>query len=279
LPSCDEVVRDIDEAITAGAECTGDEECLTLADYDCNGEPDLIAASKRDAYDVAVGWVEPAACYEAIGCDGGSLSSETAACVAGRCELVESPIGPTPSGGATNGGSTSRGGATSSGGAGGTEAIGGSSTGGTAGGGTGGGAGESANQCRVEAEVCLERQGPSSEITVIDEPCCDGFICGSCVAGNNLERCTCTPVTVTPQPCATETDPCDRSCGSVCTIYEVSNWCSPEMGFVDETLPVEWVCGSPQTPRQELTDNCVNLATGAERWCCPPEFDPECAAE
>lgn len=270
LPSCDDVIRDIDEAITAGAECTGDEDCFAMGDYDCNGEPDLIAASKRNAYDVAVGWVEPALCYEAIGCDAGSLSSESAACIAGRCELVESPTGVS-NGGAPNGGSTSSdGGSMSNGGAGGVEGIGGAPTGGTGGG---------ANQCRLEAEVCLERQGPSSEVTVIDEPCCDGLTCDGCVAGNNLERCTCTPELIVPQPCGSESEPCERSCGSVCTIFEVSNWCSPEMGFVDETLPIEWVCGAPETPRQALMDSCVNLGTGADRWCCPPEFDPVCAAE
>jgi hypothetical protein len=65
-----------------------------------------------------------------------------------------------------------------------------------------------------------------------------------------------------------------------CSVIVVgSGWCSPEAGFVDEQYPTEWVCGGAETPRDELLVDCVNLATGAERWCCPTDFAPQCAAE
>lgn len=116
--------------------------------------------------------------------------------------------------------------------------------------------------CHGEGDVCLQRSGPSSEQVDVDEPCCNGLSCGGCVAGGNIEICRC-------QNAA-------GSCEDVCSVLDPSTWCGPEMGLVDETMPVEWVCGGDAALADQLSEECEILATGAPRWCCPRSFAPTC---
>jgi len=43
------------------------------------------------------------------------------------------------------------------------------------------------------------------------------------------------------------------------------------------STPIEWVCGSPEALNDELNEECVELPTGAARWCCAESFAPACA--
>jgi hypothetical protein len=62
-----------------------------------------------------------------------------------------------------------------------------------------------------------------------------------------------------------------------CSVFtSESNWCS-QGGFGDAEHPVEWVCGTTDTNLlAELTAECIEVPTGAPRWCCAESFTPAC---
>ncbi len=129
-------------------------------------------------------------------------------------------------------------------------------------------------QCDPTQSYCF-RDGNSYSCEPLPEECasdpsceCVGPAIGDAVCSGDAE----TGLTFQTPPMTT------MICG--CTVTTSgSGWCGPEGGFVDESTPVEWVCGSPGDPNDELNTECVVLPTGAARWCCAEDFSPACADE
>lgn len=136
-----------------------------------------------------------------------------------------------------------------------------SSTGGTGEGPAGGMAGAEssggdggADSCLAEGQEC--RRVELGTIT-FEADCCSGASCTQLELSDS---------TTDAYSCKRDFTPCPDNC----QVQQATENCTS-----GETFKIVWSCGDGNAPADVLSD-CVDMATGLPRWCCPETTLPHC---